>query len=498
MVLEAFGQALQNFAPVGLWVVLGIGVISGLIFGIIPGLGGIMGLALFLPFAFYLAPERALPLMVALVTVVNTGGAMTAILLNIPGTEPNAATLIDGFPMTQKGETGRALGAALASSGLSGLVTALIALAMIPLVLLIIMGITSVEMVFIVLVGISFIAVLSAGSMSKGMISGGLGLLISFVGFQSLTGVSRFTFGNIYLYDGLHLVPAALGLFGLPEAIVLAVKGGAIARTGVVIGGMEKVWEGVRDVFRHWALWLRSSLIGYIVGIIPGVGGTVGCFIAYGQAKQTSRHPEKFGTGCVEGVIAPESANNASQVGALLTTLALGIPGSASGAVLLGGLLMVGLIPGPDMLNIHLDLSLTLLLVAIIANLLAAGICLFAGRQLARVATVPGRLLSPLILTIIFVSVFAIHEEFLDVVVALVFAVLGLSMRQLGYNRPALILGFILGFFFERYFFISLQIGGPLFFMRPISLILIVIIIGVIAMDPIRGLIRRKRGVTKA
>jgi len=498
MILEAFAQALQNFGDLGLLVFMVGGVITGLIFGIIPGIGGLLAMALFLPFIFVMRPEDALPFLVAVSAVCYTGGAITAILLNIPGQEPSAATLIDGYPMTQKGEAGRALGAALTSSGLGGVVTVFVALAMIPLILPMVMAILSADLVFIILLGIAFMGVLTTGSQIKGLVSGGLGLLISLIGFVAITGEPRFTFGSVYLYEGVALVPLILGIFAIPEMIALAVEGGTIAKTEVVIKGMRDVWDGAKDVLRHWTVWLRSTIIGYIIGIVPGIGATAATFIAYGQAKQTSKHPEKFGTGTVEGVIAPESANNAKEAGSLLTTLALGIPGSAAMAILLGAFMMLGLLPGPEMMTKHLDLSLTLLLVIIVANILAVAICFPAAPRLARVATVPGRILIPLVLVIALVGVYAYREFFSDVIVALVFSVLGLAMRRFGFNRPALVLGYVLGGLFEHYLFIALAVSGPLFFVRPISLTVIFIIIALFTFGPVKNLVQRRRGVKRA
>ncbi|MFC1980601.1 tripartite tricarboxylate transporter permease, partial [Chloroflexota bacterium] len=438
------------------------------------------------------------PLMVAMSAVGYTGGSITTIMLNIPG-DANAATVIDGFPMTQKGEGGRAVGAALASSGLGGLATVFIALAMVPLVLPLVMAVRAADMVFIILLGITFISVLGRGSMVKGLLSGMLGLLVSLIGYQIITAVPRFTFGMVYLYDGIALIPVTMGLFALPEAVALAAKGGTIAQAGTAIKGMKEVLEGVRDVFRHWGLWLRSTIIGYIAGVIPGVGAMTAMFIAYGQAKATSKHPELFGTGIIEGVIAPESANNAKESGALLTTLALGIPGSAAMAILLGAFLMVGLIPGPEMMTMHLDLSLSLLMVIIIANAVAAVICLFAAPYVAKIAFVPGRFVVPLVVVLVLTGTFMFRQDFADVGMTLIWSVLGLAMRQFGYNRPALFLGFILGILFEKYLFLASGLGGPLFFMRPISLTLIVIIIAVIIYGPISSLFKRnKRGAKKA
>lgn len=495
MVLEAFLDALQNFGSVELWFFMTIGVIYGLIMGVIPGIGGLVSLVLFLPFVFLMRPEQALPFMVAVGAVLCMGGSVTAILLNIPGTAPNAATLIDGFPMTQKGEGGRALGAALTSSGIGSIITVVVALAMVPLVLPMVMAIHSADLVFIILLGISFIAVLEAGSTIKGIISGGLGLLIAFVGFQAGSGVARFTFGSLYLYDGIGLIPLALGIFAVPEMVALATKRGTLAGTSAVIKGMGDVWWGVTDALRRWTLILRSSIIGFIVGLIPGIGGTVASFIAYGQAKQTSKHPDRFGTGFVDGVIAPESANDAKEGGALLTTLALGIPGSPAMAILLGAFLMLGLIPGPEMMTEHLDLSLTLLLVILVASVVGAAIFLPLASRMARIATVPGRVLVPLILVVIFMGAFAYQGNLNDVIMTLIFGIVGLAMRRYGYNRPALLLAFILGGLFEKYLFIALKAAGPLFFLRPIALVIILIMLALFIREPIKRLIQGWRGV---
>ena len=229
------------------------------------------------------------------------------------------------------------------------------------------------------------------------------------------------------------------------------------------------------------------------------MGATTAPFIAYGQAKQTSKHPEDFGTGIVEGVIAPESANNATQAGSLLTMLALGIPGGATTAILIGAFLMLGLIPGPEIMTLHLDLSLTLLLVVAVANLIAVAICFPVAQQMSKVAFVPAPILAPLIIIISFVGAFAYREQLGDVLVAIIATGLGLAMTRFGYSRPALLLGFVLGNLFEKYLFIGLGVAGPLFFMRPISLALIVLIIAVLFSKPIRNLLSHlftKKGKT--
>jgi len=492
MIFQAFFEALQSFLGLEIWLILFIGAFVGIIFGIIPGLGSIVAMAVFLPLVFFMTPDQALPLFIAICATGYTGGSVTAILLNIPGTSPNAATLIDGYPMTQKGEGARALGAALMSSAMGGMLSVFLALGMVPLVLPLIFAITSADMVFIVLIGISFIAVLSKGSMIKGLLAGCIGILISFIGHHVTTGLIRFSFGTIYLIDGLPLIGLTLGLYAIPEMISLAARGGSIAKRENVVLTLRGTWEGAKDVFRHWGLWLRSSVIGYIIGIIPGVGAMTSIFVAYGQAKHISKHPEKFGTGIVEGVIAPESANNGKEGGALLTTLALGIPGSAEMVVLLGAFLMLGIRPGPSMMTQYLPLSFKLIQILFIGSLIGGVVCFFLAPRLARVAMIPARILVPLVIVLVFVGTFSHQEQLMDLVVLLVFGLIGLAMKKYGFNRPALLLGWVLGNLFEKYLFIAYGTGGPLFFVRPISLTLIAVLLGLFLFQPVKKLIQRR------
>lgn len=497
--LENVVQALTNFTNIWIWLWIMGGVISGLIIGVLPGIGSVTGLALFLPFTFKLQPMEALPLMVSLASVGFTGGAITAILLGIPGETSSIPTTFDGYPMTKKGQGARAIGAAVMGSLLGGVAAAFLALAMMFAVLPMVMAVTSMDMVFVILIGLAFICVLGKGSMIKGLISGGVGILISSVGLAVLTGEPRFTFGIAFLYDGIHIIPVALGMFAVPPMVDLALQGGgsAITTGEVIIMGMKDVWEGIKDVFRHWGLWLRSTIIGYIFGVIPGVGASVAVFVAYGQAKQTSKHPELFGTGIVEGVIAPESCDNAKEAGALLTTLALGIPGSLTGAMYLGAMLMMGLIPGPEMITKHMDLSLTLLIVVAVSNIIAAGICFALAPHMAMIARIPGRVLVPTILVFIFAGCFAYRGYFEDIIVMVIFSVIGVAARRFGYNLGGFAIGYILGGLFENYLFISLQIGGPLFFLRPISLFLIFILIAFFTYSPLKNAFKIKRGERK-
>ncbi len=492
--LQSLVEAFQLFANFNLWVLIFAGVITGIIIGIIPGIGGIVGLALVIPFLFLMKASEALPFAIALLSVTFTSGAITTILVGVPGTGPNAATLIDGFPMTQKGEGARAVGAAFAASGMGGVLSGVLALGMVFAVIPLIMGLRLGDMTFIILLGLVFMGVLTGRSATKGLISGGLGLLISFIGYQAMTGAGRFTFGTDYLYDGIQLIPFVVGLFAIPPMVHLAVHGGTIAKTSMKYQGIGAVFMGMKDVLHHWKLWLRSSVIGYIIGVIPGVGATTATFIAYGQAKQFSKNRDKFGTGIVEGVIAPESANNGKEGGALLTTLALGIPGSAEMSLLLSIMLASGLVPGPTMLTEHLSLSLHLLMIIIVVNLLAIIICLPLVSTLARVASVPSGILVPIIVILGFFGAFAARSYLIDIGIAIIIGVVGVVMDRFGFSRPAMLLGFVLGFLFEKYLWYGLNIGGPTFFMTPGSLIMIGIIAVVLFLNPMQKLIARRLG----
>ncbi len=492
--IEALGQGIITLLQPMVFGFLVIGVLIALVVGVTPVLGGLMGLALLLPLVFRMTPEVGLSFLVAFHAVTYTAGSITAILLNIPGTGPNTATLFDGFPMNQKGEGGRAIGAAVMSSAAGGIVPVSLALLMIPLVLPILMIFKSPEMALLIVVGLSCLAALTGGSVIKGSIAGLFGMLIALVGVQGVTGVHRFSYGSVFLYDGLGIVPIALGLFGIAELFDLILRGQATISQRIVSQRMGDILQGVADVWRHKWLWLRSTIIGYIIGIIPGVGAETSPFITYAHAKQTSKNPERFGTGIVEGVIAPEAANNAKEAGSLLTTMAFGIPGSAAMAILLGAFVMVGVTPGPNMLVEHLPLAFTLLFGIALANIVAAVICLGAAPYLARVAFVHIDYLFPIVLAIALAGAFAMVNSMLNIVVAVIFGLVGLVMKRLGYSRPALLLGFVLGGLFEYYVINSLKFVGPMFpISSPATIILIVIIIGIFTYPYLMKVLAPKR-----
>ena len=489
--LEAFVQGFFNvFHPMAFLLVI-VGMFIGLFVGVVPAIGGVSGTALVLPFIYGMDPFLALPFLLSLGGVSVIGGSITSILLNIPGDTPNAATCLDGYPMTRKGEAGRAIGAALTAAGAGGLMGVFLSILTIPLIVPMVLGLHMAEMFFVALIGISFLAVLSKGGQVRGMISGGLGLLLSFVGFQATTGTARYTFDSAFLFDGIGVIPVVMGLFAGSEIIELAVTGEVIAKFKVAATPWRQMLQGAGDVFRHKWLWFRCVIIGYIVGIIPGIGSVGAMFVAYGHAKQTSKNSDQFGTGCVEGVLAPESSNNACHGGDLLTTIAFGIPGSTRMAVLMSAYLLVGIKPGPGLLIDNTALAFTMLWTIAISSVLAAAFCFVMAPYLIRVTTVQPHHLFATIAPLIFVSVFAASTTVLNVVAVVVFSGLGVLMSRLGYSRAAFVLGFVMGEMIEDYLWLAIKLQGPLFFLRPLCLVLIAVNLAVLCYGPIKSVFGR-------
>ncbi len=464
--LESLGQGLALVADGGVLLLLLAAVPIGLVMGVLPGLSGLTTLALLLPFVYGMEPMAGLAFLLGAHAVVCTGGSLTAIVLGIPGAPANAATVLDGVPLRDQGRAGYALGAALAASGLGGLIGVVALVLLLPLLRPVVLLFGAPETFVLALLGVLCIAVLGREQPVKGLIAAGLGMLLATIGYQRATGVPRFWLDQDYLLDGVRLVPLVLGLFALPEIVDLARdarRQGARRNTRI---DWREVGSGLRAMLLHRALALRSALIGVLIGIVPGVGGETAPFMAYAAAKR-ARPEAGLGGGAIEGVIAPESSNNAKEGGALLTTLALGIPGSAGMAVLLGGFLVLGLEPGPDFLQRHMDVAIGLAAVLALANLVGVLVMLAGAGLLVRAAGVHPRLLAPVLLALVMTGAYAVAGAPLDVASVFLFGLLGWLLRALGYSRPALLLGFILAPLIETYLAISLQAHGPTFLFRP-------------------------------
>jgi len=480
----AFMEGLGNFARLDIALTMVICVVIGTVVGIIPGLSNGIICALALPFIFGMDPLVALVLLSTLTSVTNSGGSISAIILGVPGVPASAATLLDGLPMTKKGEGGRAIGAALMACLMGAVLSLALALLMIPMVVPIVMKFRSPEMFLMVVVGLCFVVALVRGNRVKGFISACIGLLLSFVGTQDMTGASRFTFHSAYLYSGLDLLVTMLGLFAVPVFISNMVSGKTIAPPkSASAGRYTELLQGARDVFKHWNLWLRSSLLGYLVGLIPGVGSETAIWASYGQAKQTSKNPEKFGTGCIEGVIAPESAQNAKEGAALLTTLTFGIPGSGIMAFFLAAFLIVGIQPGPKLWVDHTSICFTMLLAVAFSNILGGILCFLVGNYIIKISRVSPIYLFAIIMPILCIGCYISNRAVEDLILMFVIGILGVCMQRFGYSMPAMILGFILGKLSEYYLWHSLDIFGPIFFTSPISIVMVAVIIFILCQD---------------
>jgi TctA family transporter len=434
---------------------LSMGVLVGLMIGVIPGLGGVVGMALLLPFTYEMDPYAAFGFLIGMGSVTTTSDTVPAILFGVPGTVGAAATIMDGYPLAQQGQAGRAFGAAYTASLIGGLAGAFLLAISIPILRPLILYLQSPDLLAICVFALSTVATLSGNAPLKGMTAAGLGLLVAMIGSDPQSGTLRWTFDALYLWDGVPLVPLTLGLFAVPELVDMAVTRRSIA-SGVPVDARRGQLDGVRDVAKHWWLVLRCSWLGTSLGAIPGLGSAVIDWIAYGHAMKSEKNTENFGKGDIRGVIAPESAANAKEGGSLVPTLAFGVPGSASMAILLGAFTIHGLVPGPSLLTEHLDITYSIVWSIALANVLGAGLCLAFSNQLARVATVRIGTLLPLVLGVIFIGAFQGSRQWGDLYVLLGFGALGWTMKRLGWPRAPMILGFVLGGIIERYLFISI------------------------------------------
>jgi TctA family transporter len=473
-VLDVIGSALVNVLSGVhlLYMLLGVGI--GLLVGILPGLGGIAGMSILLPFIYGMDTISALALLIGLLAVVPTGDTFTSILMGIPGSAASQATILDGFPMAKRGEAARALSAAFFGSMLGGVFGALVLTGFVVIARPVILAFSSAELFMLTLLGLAMVGVLSGSSFLKGLLSCALGLLLGFVGAAPATGEWRLVLGIEYLVDGLPLVVVALGIFAIPEIIDLMRRNSAIAQATALGRG----WiQGIRDTLREWGIVLRCSGIGCLIGAMPGLGGSVADWMAYGHAVQVAKDKSRFGQGDVRGVLAPESANNAVAGGALVPTLLFGIPGSGSTAIFLGGLVLLGIQPGIMLVETQLDLVYTIIWTLAIANVIGAGLCVAASPFVARVTTLPYAYVAPFMLMIIFFAAYQATSEWGDILALLAIGVLGLFMRRFGWPRPPLIIGFVLAQGAENYLYQAIQFQGWTWLWRPGVLIIAAVII---------------------
>ena len=488
----------------GLWLVLQwpaigyliLGVLIGLYFGAIPGLSGLVGLAILLPFTFFMEPAPAFAFLLGMFAVTTTSDTLASVLLGVPGTAASQATILDGYPLAMKGEADRAFGAAFTVSAFGGVLGAVALAVSIPILKPLIFSFAKPEFFALGVLGLTMIGSLSGGNMVKGLFAALIGLLISMVGYSLTGGVPRYWLGATYLLEGIPIVPMVLGLFAVPEVIELAVRNTSISRVPreSVSGGMRR---GILDAFKNWWLFLRSASIGIYIGMLPGLGGVIVDWIAYGHAVQSAKDKSQFGKGDIRGVIAPETANNAMKGGALMPTVAFGIPGSPAMAILLGAFVIQGFMPGMQMLTTKLDVTFSMVWTLAIANVLGAVLLLVWAKQIAKITFLPSHLIVPAIVLFVMMGAWMSSNTLSDWWSMLVFGIIGYWMKQGGIPRPPLILGFVLGPIMESALYVTYQAYGPISWMfRPICLVILILAVLTVIVSGLRARRQNKEGAS--
>ena len=476
-----------------------IGIAIGFVVGILPGLGGSVTLALMLPFTYDMEPVQAFAFLLGMWVVTATTGDITSVLFGVPGEATAAATVFDGYPMTKRGEAGRAVAAALFSSALGAVLGAVFLAAAVPVMRPIVLAFGPPEFFVLTLLGLTFVVSLSGRNVAKGFLMAAFGMLIALVGIDPQAGVPRYAFGQLYLWDGIDLVALVVGLFGGAEVLQLMLSKESIAKKDAAsIDPYAGIFRGIKDSFKYFGVVVRSSAIGIAIGIIPGMGGSVSQFIAYGNAQQMSKHPEEFGKGSIEGVIAAGSNNNAKDSGSLIPTIAFGIPGSVGTAVLLGAFLIQGINPGPDMLTTNVNVTFSMVWITVLSNFIAVTLSFLLLRQLIRLTFIPGTWLVPFLLVLLGIGAYTASNSFNDVFVMMAAAVIGVACIHWDWPRVPFLLAVVLGGLAERYLFLSYSLHRWSWLTEPTVIGLILVMMLVAAWPYYRSYRDRKRALAGA
>lgn len=451
----------------------------GIFVGALPGFGACLGMALIIPFTFGIDPNIAFPMLAAVYGGAIYGGGITAIMVGVPGTSAAAATVADGFAMTRKGKSQEALTTSVIASAIGGIFGGIALLCFAPMLAKVTIMFGPAEYFVLAVFGLTIIASLTGGSILKGLIAGVFGLLLSTVGIDVIAGASRFTFNQMYLYDGIPLIPLILALFAFPRCMLIVRE---TFQKGSITLSEDTSKKGqnipLRKIIRMWKIILRSSFIGTIIGIIPGAGSNIACWVGYSEAKRNSKTPEKFGTGIPEGVAAAEAANNAVQGGSMVPLLTLGIPGNAASAVMLGALMVHGLIPGSQLFSKYASITYTYMVATIFCYLLILVIGFYASRFFVKIAEVPFFILAPTMLLVTLLGSFSTRQYIFDAWVTVILGSVCYLMTLAKYPMPPILLGAILGPIAERGFRRALLISHgnwSIFLTRPICMVMIIL-----------------------
>lgn len=501
-----FQQAMSYLLSFDSLVALLFGVVGGMFIGAMPGLGATMGIALLIPVTFGMEPVPALIMLTTIYTAATYGGSFTAILIHTPGTPSNMATCLDGYAMTQQGKGLRAIGISTAASVTGGVISAIVLILIAPLLAKAALKFDAIEYFLIAIFGLSIIGSLSGDSMVKGVLAGVLGLLAGCVGVDATYGVLRFTFGVTSLTSGVSLTPAIIGLFSISQVMILAEK---IRKKGDTAERAETpIMKGralptLKEYVKMLPNIIRSAIIGVGVGILPGAGGDIGGWLSYNEAKRFSKNKEQFGRGSEEGLCASEAANNAVTGGSYIPLFTLGIPGSATASVLMGGLIIQGLNPGTEMFTTYAPLTYAIFGGFLIANLIMGFIGILIAKYIVKAAYVSTAILAPIIVVLSVVGAYAINVNLFDVVMMAIFGIFGYLLRKNGFATAPFILGLILGPMAERQLqrAFLMSKGASIIqytFARPLAVVLLVMIVIALFAPLIGKLLSRKLAVRNA
>ncbi len=471
-----------------------VGTLIGVVVGVLPGIGSVHAIALMVPFTWKMEATRAFILLVSIYATSKFGGSLTAILFNIPGDNPNAVTLIDGFPMAKKGKARTAIAASATVSILGGLFSAISVLVFLPVMYQIILLFGPAEFFMLALFGLSAIAAVSSKTIGKGLITGGLGVLIATIGFHPLVGQSRYSLGTYYLRDGIHMIPVVLGALAMSTAIELWMERSSIVAKGVPLSG--SIWEGIMAVFKNMSLFVRSCLIAWVIGVAPGAGSGVAGFVSYASAVKTCKNPETFGKGDVRGVIAGDTALHACSGGDILPTITMGIPGSSTMAVLLGAFALHGISPGPQIVKFHLDLVYLIIFTLFFAHCISVILAVGFSRGMEKLTQLQAEIISPIVIVLCLIGSYIGREYWQDMMVATLFGIFGYYLRKNGYHPIPLVLGIVLGPIAENGFFqaLSFSRNGLLVFVTRIpSLVIFLCVLAVIFWPYIERIYKRPK-----
>ncbi|MDA0857066.1 MAG: tripartite tricarboxylate transporter permease [Proteobacteria bacterium] len=445
--MEAIFSGLWALADPMLLLLIVLATLGGILVGALPGLNATNGVALLLPFTITMEPIAAIAVLTTIYCAATFAGAITAILINTPGTSASATTCLDGYPLAQRGEAGRALGMAAVSSTIGGIISVLCLMAAAPLLAGAAYKFAPPEYFALTVFGLSMLASIGEESSIKSIMSGAFGVLLATVGIDLLTTVERFTFGMNELTEGIGFVPVMIGVFGIAELLTQAGQLG-IVRERITLRAIQLPSKA--DYQKTWKAILRSSGIGTFIGILPAEGATIASMIGYNEAKRWSKTPEEFGKGSIEGIAGSEAANNSATGGAMVPTLALGIPGSPTAAVILAGLMVHGLRPGPTMFTEQSTFVFAIFWSMLLVNVLFFFVGLYGARIFARATLIPLTILWPMVFLFSMVGAYALDQSMIDVWIALIFGVIGYLMKRYGFSVVSLAIGLILGGMLEK------------------------------------------------